>query len=304
MAPSVLLIGASGALGRPLVEEFLRQRARFGRVAILSDPAKVVKFKEVQKNGIEVIVGHFLIPSAIKLTLRPGFDVVISLTGNGAMRLQPAMIEAAIVGGVRHFYPSEFGTDIAHGNNWQFRYFRDKVVTRDHLAAKAKEVPDFRYTLMIVGAFSEWAAGEFSGVDLENHTVVAYGYPDATLSVTGMKDIVRYTVDSILLPFPEGQSRREFRVRGDHLTWTQLIGLLEEVQGVKYQVTFIDPQEAAKKQEEARQRGDEEAELMWAAKTLGPAGKGGIVPLPLDNDKFDFKPEPLKVILQRTLKRN
>ncbi|KAF7374268.1 NAD(P)-binding protein [Mycena sanguinolenta] len=298
MAPSVLLIGASGALGRPLVEEFQRQRARFGRVAILSDPAKVDKFKEVQKNGIEVISGSFL-----DFKCYQGFDVVISLTGNGAMRLQPAMIEAAIAGGVRHFYPSEFGTDIEHKNFWQFRYFRDKVATRDHLAAKAKEVSDFRYTLMLVGAFSEWAAGEFSGVDLKNHTVVAYGYPDAELSVTGMKDIVRYTVDSILLPFPEGQTRREIRVRGDHLTWTQLIGLLEEIQGVKYQVTFIDPQEAAKKQEEARQRGDEDAELMWAGKTLGPAGRV-VIPLPLDNDKFDFKPEPLKEILLRTLKRN
>ncbi|KAJ7218252.1 hypothetical protein B0H12DRAFT_1153261 [Mycena haematopus] len=297
-APSVLIIGASGSLGRPLVEEFQRQRARFNRVAILSDPTKIHKFDQVQKNGIEVISGSFL-----DFKCYQGFDVVISLTGNGAMRLQPAIIEAAIAGGVSHFYPSEFGTDIAHGNQWQFRYFRDKVVTRDHLAAKAKEVPDFRYTLMLVGAFSEWAAGEFSGVDLEKHTVNAYGYPEAEVSVTGLQDIVRYTVDSILLPFPAGQSRREIRVRGDHLTWGQLIALLEEIQGVKYQVTFIDPEEAAKKQEEARQQGDEEAEILWAGKTLSPCGRV-VVPLPLDNDKFDFKPEPLKQILQRVLKGN
>ncbi|KAJ7236586.1 hypothetical protein B0H12DRAFT_1256343 [Mycena haematopus] len=297
-APSVLIIGASGALGRPLVEEFQRQRARFDRIAILSNPAKVHKFNEVEKNGIEIVSGSFL-----DFKCYQGFDVVISLMGNGAMRLQPGMIEAAIAGGVRHFYPSEFGTDIAHGNRWQFRYFRDKVVTRDHLAAKAKEVPGFRYTLMIVGAFSEWAAGEFSGFDLEKHTVRSYGYPGAEVSVTGMKDIVRYTVDSIFLPFPAGQSRREIRVRGDHLTWKQLIALVEEVQNVKYQVTFIDAEEAAKNQEEARQRGDEEAEILWAGKTLGPFGRT-VVPLPLDNDKFDFKPEPLRQILQRVLKGN
>ncbi|KAJ7817735.1 hypothetical protein B0H14DRAFT_2841512 [Mycena olivaceomarginata] len=60
MAPSVLLIGASGALGRPLVEEFQKQRARFNRVAILADPERAHKFSEVQKNGIEVISGSFL----------------------------------------------------------------------------------------------------------------------------------------------------------------------------------------------------------------------------------------------------
>jgi hypothetical protein len=114
---------------------------------------------------------------------------------------------------------------------------------------------------------------------------------------------VRYTVESILLPFPAGQSRREIRVRGDHLTWKDLIALLEEVQGVKYQVTFLDPKEAAKKQEEARQRGDEEAEILWAGKTIGPSGKV-TVPLPLDNDKFGFKPETLRETMQRLLKGN
>ncbi|KAJ7248090.1 hypothetical protein C8J57DRAFT_1140013 [Mycena rebaudengoi] len=299
MAPSVLLIGASGSLGRSLVEEFQKQRARFGRVAILSDPAKAHRFSEVQKNGdIEVITGSFL-----DFKCYQGFDVVLSLAGNAKMRLQPAMIEAAISGGVRHFYPSEFGTDITQDGVWQFRYFRDKVATRDHLAAMAKEVPGFHYTLLLCGAFSEWVAGEFSGVDLEKHTVEAYGYPDAENSVTALNDVVRYTVESILLPFPAGQSRREIRVRGDHLTWAQIIALLEEVQGVKYQVKFIDPQEAAKKQEEARLRGDEEGELRWAGRVLSPTGRV-TVPLPLDNDNFGFKPEGLKETLQRLLKGN
>ncbi|KAJ6526064.1 hypothetical protein B0H19DRAFT_1197787 [Mycena capillaripes] len=189
MTPSVLLIGASGALGRPLVEEFQRQRARFGRVAVLSDPAKAHKFAEVQKNGIEVILGSFL-----DFKCYQGFDVVLSLAGNALMRLQPAMIEAAVAGGVRHFYPSEFGTDIAQDGVWQFRYFRDKVVTRDHLAATAKAHPDFRYTLMLTGSFSEWAASAFSGVDQENHTVRAYGYPEAEISVTALDEYA-------LLPF-------------------------------------------------------------------------------------------------------
>jgi hypothetical protein len=110
-------------------------------------------------------------------------------------------------------------------------------------------------------------------------------------------------VESVLLPFPEGQSRREIRVRGDQVTFEQLIALLEEVQGVKYQAKFFDPQEAAEKQEEARLRGDEEGELMWAGRTNIPAGRV-IIPLPLDNDKFGFKPEPIKETLRRWLKGN
>jgi len=223
---------------------------------------------------------------------------VLSLAGNATMRLQPAMIDAAIAGGARHFYPSEFGTDVSQDGVWQFRYFRDKVVTRDHLVAAAKAHPDFRYTLVLVGAFSEWAYSQFSGVDVEKHTIEAYGYLDAEMSVTALKDIVRYTIDSILLPFPEGTSGREIRVRGDHMTWTQLIALLEEVYGVKFKVKFIDPKEAAKEEEKARKRGDEEDEIMWAGRTVGPSGKV-TVPGPLDNDKFGFTPETLRETMQR-----
>ncbi|KAJ7616424.1 hypothetical protein FB45DRAFT_934220 [Roridomyces roridus] len=41
----------------------------------------------------------------------------------------------------------------------QFRYFRDKVVMRDHLAATD--------TLTLVGQLYQWAYGPFSGVDTE-----------------------------------------------------------------------------------------------------------------------------------------
>jgi hypothetical protein len=106
------------------------------------------------------------------------------------MKLQPGMIEAAIAGGVRHFYPSEFGGDISVGDFWQNRYFRDKVVTRDHLAAKAKEHPDFRYTLVLTGPFTEYAVSSFNGIDFEKHTVEPYGKPGAQLSVTAMAECV------------------------------------------------------------------------------------------------------------------
>lgn len=62
MAPSVLVIGAGGAFGRPLIEEFIKQKSLFSRVGILSDPAKVSKFSDFKAQGIEVISGSFLDP--------------------------------------------------------------------------------------------------------------------------------------------------------------------------------------------------------------------------------------------------
>jgi hypothetical protein len=64
------------------------------------------------------------------LSFRPGFDTVISLAGDAAVKLQPGMIDAAISGGVRHFYPSELSTDFSYGDIGKKRWFRDKVETR------------------------------------------------------------------------------------------------------------------------------------------------------------------------------
>jgi nucleoside-diphosphate-sugar epimerase len=60
MAPSVLVIGASGSVGQPLVKEFQHQRSRFRRVAILSELSKAHKFSAAHNNGIELVLGSFL----------------------------------------------------------------------------------------------------------------------------------------------------------------------------------------------------------------------------------------------------
>jgi len=276
------------------VDEFLKQKSRFQRIAVLADPAKVSRFADAEKKGVEIVIGSFLEASSYK-----GFDVVVSLAGNAAMKLQPGMIEAAIAGGVRHFYPSEFGGDISVGEFWKNRYFRDKVVTRDHLAAKAKEHPDFRYTLVLTGPFTEYAVSSFNGIDFEKHTVEPYGKPGAELSVTAMADVMKYIVESILLPFDASKNVREFRVPGEaRLTWEKLMEYLGEVQGVDYKLTYLDPREAEAKQEEARKSGNEDEEVFWAGKSVMLNGSG-FIPEPLDNGKFSFTPETAKETIQR-----
>ncbi|KAJ7909919.1 hypothetical protein B0H13DRAFT_2489419 [Mycena leptocephala] len=297
MAPSVLIIGASGNIGRPLVQEFLKNKTRFERIAILADPAKVAQFVEVQSQGTEVVVGSFLEASSYK-----GFDTVICLAGNAAMKLQPGMIDAAIASGARHFYPSELGTDLAYRDNGKRRYFRDKIATREHLRQRAREVPGFAYTLLITGAFTEWAPAPFNNIDTQKHTASPYGSPDALVTVTAIPDVVRYITESVLLPL-EGQSCRELRVSGDTLTWAALIGLLEEVQGVKYETTYLDPRDAAVKEEAARVAGDAEAEIFWSGITLQASGVV-YVPGPFDNARFSFTPETAKQTLQRLLGKN
>ncbi|KAK7032669.1 NAD(P)-binding protein [Favolaschia claudopus] len=291
--PSVLIIGGSGAVGRPLVQEFVNNKEKFGRIGVLSDARKVSKFSELPNQGVEVVVGSFLEAASYK-----GFDTVICVCGNATMKLQPGMIDAAIAGGVRHFYPTEFGSDLSYGTNGKIRYFRDKIITREHLRDRAKEFPGFSYTLVLTGAFTDWTASDFNQIDLKKHTARPYGVPEALVTVTALADVVKYTVQSVLLPLEENQQRRELRLGAETLTWKALMETLEEVQGVKYDTVWLDPRETEAKEEEARVKGDVEAEIMWSGIRLQATGVAHMEG-PFDNARFSLKPETVKETFQR-----
>ena len=67
---SVLLIGASGALGKPLLEKLVRQKKQFRRIAILATPDRVYKFKDLD---VELIVGSLYDPASYRGQLMMGF---------------------------------------------------------------------------------------------------------------------------------------------------------------------------------------------------------------------------------------
>jgi short subunit dehydrogenase-like uncharacterized protein len=58
-SPSVLLIGASGYVGRLVSDEMLRNRSRFSRLAILTVETNKSKFAKVKAEGMEIVLGPF-----------------------------------------------------------------------------------------------------------------------------------------------------------------------------------------------------------------------------------------------------
>ena len=107
------------------------------------------------------------------------------------MILQPGMVEAAITAGVKHFYASEWNSDIAQPEIQNMRYFRDKQAVRAYLRAKTAQTPGFQYTLMVTGIFTEWALDAFYGFDHENLTATLYGRPGQRIGVTSIPDIAK-----------------------------------------------------------------------------------------------------------------
>ena len=65
MSVSVLLIGAGGALGQPLLQELIRQKQAFTNIGILAaSPERAGKFGWVKEKGVQIIVGSFLEPKS------------------------------------------------------------------------------------------------------------------------------------------------------------------------------------------------------------------------------------------------
>ena len=77
---------------------------------------------------------------------------------------------------------------------------------------------------------------------------------------------------------------------------------LGAAKGVKYDVKYLPPSEAAIKEEKARIEGDEASEMMWSIRPLIASGFGiadGAQGSKLNNDTFDFKPETMDETFRR-----
>jgi hypothetical protein len=193
---SVLIIGATGHVGFACCKEVLKLKASFKRIAAFNNTArpsaaKEAAIKHLQTNGFEIVSSD----NYDKPELYKGFDVVVMALGNFANYLQPQIIDAAIKGGVRHFYPSEFGADITVGENWTQRYYRDKVLTREHLMKRAAELDDknngnggLGWSYVTIGRLTEWGVTSYFGFDHEQHTASIYGTEDGRQSLINIDE--------------------------------------------------------------------------------------------------------------------
>lgn len=117
-----------------------------------------------------------------------------------------------------------------------------------------------------------------------------------------MNSIAKYLVLSTLLPCRADESPvRTLRVSGETLRFSAVVEALEQVQGVKYEVKYLDPAEAKKNELEAKGKGDEWGEVMWSIKPLAASGFGTLVGGGVDNGRFGFKAESAKETFARML---
>lgn len=111
MAPKILIIGATGVIGKPITDQILVVKANFDRIAILTSSNTVTtKTDQVQAltaQGVDVLVGDLSKEGEVKKAYEGlytrhkhlcciaitnhapvGIDTVISCVGRGAIETQ------------------------------------------------------------------------------------------------------------------------------------------------------------------------------------------------------------------------
>ncbi|KAF4630751.1 hypothetical protein G7Y89_g7383 [Cudoniella acicularis] len=238
MTYSILLLGATGFIGSLIAAELaiLKEQKLLERTAFLtstSSPEKEAKYAAVP---LERITGSLTDPASYR-----GFDIVISAVGDDLCAQQVEFIDAAFEGGVRHFYPTEFGADLSHPVSLPEAYFKNKIATRKHLEARVAADPTKGYTYILVGLFTEvFLAYNALGLSEDRRSARIIGAPGERVSITSAQDVAKITATSLLPShLPSLSTRREIRFAGETLTLSSLFSTVENVVGHKVDVEYI-----------------------------------------------------------------
>jgi hypothetical protein len=304
---AILVIGPTGAIGKLLCQALISRKSEFKRIAFFNDTSrpeteeKQSLYTTFRNGGMEQVSGRYTDTTAFT-----GFDCVLMPLGNHAIKYQPTIIDAAITAGVRHFYTSEWGADLTVGSNWTQRYYRDKIITREHLEKRGRDTdtPDLGWTYIQLGRLTEWSPIKHFGIDNANHVANIYGTPEGRQSLLSIADSIAYTIETLRHPFSAANNghRRTYRFHGASPTWKELLDELETITGHKYAVTYHDVETAVEKEARAKIIGDVELELEASHQLI--QGRGGtLLPEPFDNDLFpNIHPESVHSVFERIFK--
>ncbi|KAK5715868.1 hypothetical protein LTR15_009693 [Elasticomyces elasticus] len=136
---------------------------------------------------------------------------------------QPALIDAAIEAGVKHFIPSEFGSNVT-GNSKvaALPVFAGKLATEEYLKQQSK----ISWTVIVNGLFFDWGLSMGILADLSGGTTKVYGDPDVKHSLTLLSDVAKAVVG--VLQHPEETRNRTVYIQSTALSQNQILDVVRK----------------------------------------------------------------------------
>jgi nucleoside-diphosphate-sugar epimerase len=223
---NVLVVGASGDVGRPLVKALLEADfnvtalTRESSSATFSDSVRVVRTDYSPASLVEAFQGQ---------------DAVVSTIASTSTRTQTSLVDSAIAAGVKVFLPSEFGVDTAASNVVEILPgVKPKIDTVQYL----KSVEDkISWAVVVTGALFDWgfAYPGFGGWNVSSRTAVIYDGGNIPFEATNLDQTGNAVV--AILKNPELSRNQYVYVNSFTTTQNEVLKALENSTGEKFQVT-------------------------------------------------------------------
>jgi uncharacterized protein YbjT (DUF2867 family) len=195
---NVLVVGATGYLGREIVQQLLAAGMKVR--AMTRTPEKAA---DLQKLGAEVVQGDLIDPPSLARACQ-GMNAVVSaahsLLGSGKYSSaavddagQRALIDAAKAAGVEHFV---FTSMLGASPDSPVDFMRYKAAIEEYLQACG-----MKYTILRPPAFMEWHAHIFLGKDiLEKGKATILGKGEVLTNFMAAGDVAKYAVIALKNP--------------------------------------------------------------------------------------------------------
>ncbi|KAL9931766.1 hypothetical protein V8E36_009316 [Tilletia maclaganii] len=234
----------SGAVGKPLIEEFLAAKLP---LTILTRDASKPDLQPYKEQGATLKAVDYDSIDSIADALQ-GIDAFVSALGNQHKPSLPQdLATAAHKAGVKLFVPSEFGLDYANPRTEPFPPMLYKKLEL-HKYAEQLGLPWVAFTN---GAFGSWLFHPAFGYDFKNKTAVVRGDGKAKVSVTDTRDVGLFVVLALTTqPVPAPGTGKVYRIEGYETTQADAIAALEKETGSKWTIQTASLEEAQSKQTE------------------------------------------------------
>jgi uncharacterized protein YbjT (DUF2867 family) len=244
---NVILVGASGNLGKNILAEFLADPffnvtvlTRNNSSAIFPSNVKVIKIDYSDKNAVtNALIGQ---------------DVVISTVGIGGVfdNFGNTLVEAALEAGVKWVIPDEFTLDTTHPLATKLPIYASKIAIAELLKKHQSRIA---HTLISTGGFLDWGFDNgFLGFDITNRTATLYDEGKNLFSGTTVPHIGKAVV--AIIRHPELTLNKRIFIADVSFTQQQALALFEKYTGTKWTVNHVSTNDALKNAEEYLKKGD------------------------------------------------
>jgi len=288
---NVAIIGGSGNVGRPIIEELV---AAGFNVTALTRATSTSTFPE----GVTVKKVDFSSPESLKEAFA-GQDAVVSAIGSAAVGSQQPIIDAAIAAGVKRYIPSEFGinTRLTPGTTIG-KILAGKVAVVDYL--KKKESPNFSWTGLSTGMFFDWGLKNILGIDFDQKTVRVVDSGNEKFQTSNLNFIGKAVAS--ILKHPEQTANKYLSVASFNVSLNEIIKTVEELTGTTYTVNKASSADLQKLGEDKLSKGDFSAfgPLVTVWNYADGAGKA-LTPETSANELLGLKEEDLKATVKEWL---